>query len=505
MKLGEGASYLTEPPDSAFGMPPPVRTSPQFLPLDRLDWANFERLCLRLGETDGDVDYAGIYGVPGQAQEGIDVLLRLHGGGYRLIQSRRIEKMSPAGLSGAVDAFLAGGWARKASSFVFATSASAARTEVQDELASQAARLLEHGINFDVWDEDRLSRMLKLQPDLVSDFFGMDVLRVFLPNQSDAVLGEQIVRHMTPKLDAVSDRLDVIAGRSRTGVQDASVRLRGLSRIAVEDADTISRERGLRSEEHSSVRLSQALYVTRPAEEIVLDALELDAAAVLLVGEPGTGKTSMMWRLQQRLSDAGRDAYMVRAPLLRLDGRPGPGPDRDMLIETVVAARSAGRRIAVLIDTADARLRDEAERAALLLLLDELQQARAQLVVSTRPREAAALRDVWSAELVELGVYREELQEAVRRHVERFYSAQPAGDVDSATAAVLAAAARGWPVQALLVIRCGCGCFSRRTHRSRFLTRRSTPPPSTTCSGIGGWSAICGPARRLGCPSRTKT
>jgi hypothetical protein len=200
VELGDNASYLTEPPDSAQAMPPVSSTSLQLLPLASLTPPNLERLCLRLGEKEGEVEYAGIYGVPGQAQDGIDVLVRASNNKYRLIQSRRTKEVTA--LRDAVTDFLDGKWATKASSFVYATSASAARTEVQDEIVTQSERLAAKGVEFDVWDDDGFSRMLKGHPDLVVDFFGVEVLRVFLPDQAGPALAQELVQQLSPQLEA---------------------------------------------------------------------------------------------------------------------------------------------------------------------------------------------------------------------------------------------------------------------------------------------------------------
>jgi hypothetical protein len=189
-------------------MPPVASTSLQLLPLASLTPPNLERLCLRLGEKEGEVQYAGVYGLPGQAQKGIDVLVRLSDGKYVLIQSRRIKEVTASGLREAVTDFLEGDWPAKASSFIYATSTSAARTKIQDEIAAQSERLAREGIGFDVWDEDRLSRKLKDHPDLVADFFGVDVLRAFLPDQAGPALAQQLVQELTPRLEtAVSGAL----------------------------------------------------------------------------------------------------------------------------------------------------------------------------------------------------------------------------------------------------------------------------------------------------------
>ena len=65
---------------------PPAVTSLQRLPFGELTWENFERLCYRLaGLTDG-VEFHSRYGRGGQAQQGIDVYVRLAGGRYEVWQ-----------------------------------------------------------------------------------------------------------------------------------------------------------------------------------------------------------------------------------------------------------------------------------------------------------------------------------------------------------------------------------------------------------------------------------
>jgi hypothetical protein len=201
MQVGDDAKYLLEPPNSASAMPPVPSTSLQILPTHALTPQNMERLTLRVGETEGDgEEYAAIYEVSGQKQDGIDALFRLADGTYRLIQSRRIKEVTASRLHDAVSDFFKGKWAKKASSFVYATSAFAADTKVQDEIVKQAARLKKDNITFDVWDDDRISRKLKDRPKLVEDFLGVDVLRAFLPDQAGPALAKQLLDALRPEL-----------------------------------------------------------------------------------------------------------------------------------------------------------------------------------------------------------------------------------------------------------------------------------------------------------------
>ncbi|GII32955.1 hypothetical protein [Planotetraspora mira] len=57
--------------------PPPIDTKAQVLPIGELHWPDAERLFLRLLHTVRPVQYAKLFGVPGQAQAGIDAYARL--------------------------------------------------------------------------------------------------------------------------------------------------------------------------------------------------------------------------------------------------------------------------------------------------------------------------------------------------------------------------------------------------------------------------------------------
>jgi hypothetical protein len=94
-----------------------------------------------------------------------------------------------------------------ASEFVLATSASASRTEIQDEIADQADALGENGIRFEVWDNDRLSRLLKSQPDIVADFFGPGIASAFLPGYA-TIKHEELLKEFEARLEDATTRLE---------------------------------------------------------------------------------------------------------------------------------------------------------------------------------------------------------------------------------------------------------------------------------------------------------
>ena len=201
---------------------PPTVSLAQVLPFEALAWENFERLCLRLAVARGTVEYsadhaagdaehgrrsardARLYGVRGQAQKGIDLYVRLPDADdtstgaderrYLTVQSRRIASLTAAKLRKAVSDFLAGTWAGVSRVFVYAVALPAIRTELADEIVTQTARLKQAGIDFEVWDGEGLSLLLKHDPILVHDFFGRAWVDLFC--------GAQTAPHLRTRLDA---------------------------------------------------------------------------------------------------------------------------------------------------------------------------------------------------------------------------------------------------------------------------------------------------------------
>ncbi len=160
---------------------PPIDTKAQVLPIGDLHWPDAERLFLRLLHTIRPVQYAKLFGVPGQAQAGIDAYARLpldlaHGetGGrdYITLQSRRVQSLTAAGIKKAVDDFLKGEWAKTTAQFHFATSFDLQDTKLDAAIREQTERLAELGITYVPWGVQEVSTLLKDQPRIVDDFFG---------------------------------------------------------------------------------------------------------------------------------------------------------------------------------------------------------------------------------------------------------------------------------------------------------------------------------------------
>jgi hypothetical protein len=191
---------LREPPEQLGA--PPVATRPQLLPIGSLAPMDFERLCYRLAVVDGEVEHCQLYGVPGQAQEGVDIVVR-QSAGYRVIQCKRRRTQIKVGdLVSAVDEFIAGSWRRRANEFVLAISSSVEPTQLADQIEMERGKLAALGIRFTVWDEIGLSTKLKAQRQIVEDFFGaavaIDFLGPVVPNTAVTATASSRLRKPAP-------------------------------------------------------------------------------------------------------------------------------------------------------------------------------------------------------------------------------------------------------------------------------------------------------------------
>ncbi len=170
-----------------------VETLAQDLPFDKLIWENFERLCLRVVESESTVEQCYEYGTRGQDQHGIDLLARNRNNGSVLVyQCKKVKSFGPAGIEDAVTTFLQKSWAAIAATFVLCTSNDLRTTECANEINVQEKRLLEYEIGFEVWNATRLSGKLKSLPDIVYDFFGPAWLFTFCGSGHENLISKRL-------------------------------------------------------------------------------------------------------------------------------------------------------------------------------------------------------------------------------------------------------------------------------------------------------------------------
>ena len=182
---------LYAPPDRV-PVHAPVSTRTQVLPFGELTWENFERLCHRLAGQNERIEHVARYGRSGQAQQGIDIFVRLANGKYEVWQAKRYEAISAGDVKAIVKTFRDGSWAAKSEKLILAIQASLADTKVQDAIEHEAATLKESGVAFLPRDGEELSNLLRAHPEIIDDFFGREWVKAFLGTDAAANLGARL-------------------------------------------------------------------------------------------------------------------------------------------------------------------------------------------------------------------------------------------------------------------------------------------------------------------------
>ncbi|WP_308016665.1 5'-methylthioadenosine/S-adenosylhomocysteine nucleosidase [Streptomyces rhizosphaericus] len=201
----------------------------------------------------------------------------------------------------------------------------------------------------------------------------------------------------------------------------------------------------------SPPQLSGGLYVRRAIQDRVVEALyDDDPKAVLVTGDAGNGKSSLLWGLARDLTvleDA--EVFLVNAAWLL---RPLGGASATPMLTpaTVVSgathARTRGRSPVVLLDTADLLLHDDHHEMTLLDLCEDLAAAGVRLVLTSRPEEANRLRTGFLR--MSLGPYDDgEIPHAIRGHAALYCPDAVPRDDAARVRRLMEPVARGLPVR----------------------------------------------------------
>lgn len=177
---------------------PPIDTNCQQLPLEKLAWEDFEKLCLAMVEIDHSIDNCEIYGIKGQAQQGIDIYARHSNGLYSSYQCKRYQEFKETDLVDAVNYFKKKKFYKKSERLYLCTTSELNKVQAQDKFEELKTELQKQNIELIKWDKIQLSRILKKHAQIVYDFFGSEWVKKFN--------GENALKNLSTskKLDATN-------------------------------------------------------------------------------------------------------------------------------------------------------------------------------------------------------------------------------------------------------------------------------------------------------------
>lgn len=169
--------YLNTPSNSVIN--PPIDSTTDNLPIERLSWEDFEKLCLRIAQIEHGIDDCDIYGIKGEKQDGIDIFGRKISGKYTSYQCKRYVSVTNSTLNNAVKEFKEQEWFIKSDVFVFCTTFSLNKASIQSHFETLKDELVKVGITFLKWDKIKICHILKDHPKIVYDFFGREWVKLF--------------------------------------------------------------------------------------------------------------------------------------------------------------------------------------------------------------------------------------------------------------------------------------------------------------------------------------
>ena len=155
-------------------MRPGISTNSAFL-LHELGEYPFQDLCRDLLDGEPEIAVCEVYGVRGQAQDGIDLIAhRKNGSEIEVGQCKCYRKYTATQVKKASDEFL-DHWKRWSEEgvkrFILFVACDLSDRECQDQILREKRRFAELGISYEVWSSSKIRSKLRPCPDIVRRYF----------------------------------------------------------------------------------------------------------------------------------------------------------------------------------------------------------------------------------------------------------------------------------------------------------------------------------------------
>ena len=169
------------------------------------------------------------------------------------------------------------------------------------------------------------------------------------------------------------------------------------------------------------------IYVNRSIQKVILNRLiEADNNFTILVeGEAGRGKTSLLWFLHTHLNDKSHSKNYNFFPLYIKSSEFRSNSKKDIINQIIIASnyikKENRKSLLLLIDTIDLLLQEEKEITNLEVKFAKLSLAGISIICTSRMQEATLLKSRITPTSIQLGDYNEtEVNEAIKKYTNRY-------------------------------------------------------------------------------------
>ena len=191
------------------------------------------------------------------------------------------------------------------------------------------------------------------------------------------------------------------------------------------------------------------LHIRRDVEDRILEMISGAPRTVIVRGEAGSGKSSVLWSLAGQIRSRRHTPVLISATWLIHGANGHRLLDAQDLLGQLVGMRDRSFRPVLLLDTADLLLHSENLILETLDLVTQLESAGIPLLITVRPVEERQLPAAWATMRIDLGGYSDttELPRALGSLMRRYL---PAHDHEGGTGLLEAAQTRGLPLLEVL-------------------------------------------------------
>ncbi len=191
------------------------------------------------------------------------------------------------------------------------------------------------------------------------------------------------------------------------------------------------------------------LHIRRDVEDRMLEMISGAPRTVIVRGEAGSGKSSVLWSLAGQIRSRRHTPVLISATWLIHGANGHRLLDAQALLGHLVGMRDRSFRPVLLLDTADLLLHSESLILETLDLVTQLESAGIPLLITVRPVEERQLPAAWATMRIDLGGYSDttELPRALGSLMRRYL---PAHDHEGGIDLLEAARTRGLPLLEVL-------------------------------------------------------